>query len=79
MRGVREAMTVHAANNLLISIFGETAHRSCRAMYVKNKVLAIACLSSVLAQEIKFREKEIIRSLNKKIGEEEVKKIHYLA
>lgn len=78
MRQVRGALAVATANDVLISIFGEAAHHTCRAAYVKNKVLAIACLSSVLVQEIRLREKEIIRTLNHKLGVEEVDKIHCL-
>ncbi len=78
MRQVRGSLAVETANNILIGIFGEAAHRSCRAAYVKNKILAVACLSSVLIEKIKLKEKEIIRTMNRKLGVEEVEKIHFL-
>lgn len=78
MRGVIGAMAIEEANKLLISIFGENARRLCQVVSVKNKILTLACLSSVLLQDIKTREREIISSLNKKLGGEEVEKMRFL-
>lgn len=78
MRGVMGAMAVEEASKLLISIFGSSAANSCQVVSVKNKVMTLACLSTVLFQEIKTREKEIIASLNKKLGREEVERVRFL-
>lgn len=78
MRGVANSMAVEEANKLLISIFGEPAKNNCQAMSVKNKILSVACLSSVLEEKIKLREKEIINSLNKKLGDMVIEKIRFL-
>lgn len=37
-----------------------------KALYFKNNILTIASLSSVMAQEIKLHEKEILDKLNEK-------------
>ena len=79
MRGVAGAMAVEEASRLLISIFGSTASNTCQVMPIKNRVLLIACLSSVLEDDIKKREKEIVNSINRKIGECVVEKIRFLA
>ena len=79
MRGVANSMAVEEANKLLISIFGEPAKNTCQVMSVKNKILTVACLSSVLEEKIQLREKEIINSLNKKLGEIVVEKIRFLS
>jgi len=79
MRGVSGAMAVEEASKLLISIFGSTARNTCQVMPIKNRILLIACLSSVLEDEIKKREKEIIDNINRKIGECVVEKIRFLA
>ena len=79
MRGVSGAMAVEEAGRLLIGIFGEAARNTCQVMPIKNRVLLIACLSSVLENEIKKREKEIVDSINRKIGESVVEKIRFLS
>ena len=79
MRGVSGAMAVEEAGRLLISIFGSTANNTCQVMPIKNRVLLIACLSSVLEDDIKKREKGIINDINRKIGEYVVEKIRFLA
>ena len=79
MRGVSGAMAVEEAGRLPICIFGEAARNTCQVMPIKNRVLLIACLSSVLENEIKKREKEIVDSINRKIGESVVEKIRFLS
>lgn len=79
MRGVSGAMAVEEASRLLIGIFGTTARNACQVMPINNHILSIACLSSVLEDEIKKREKEIVDSINKKFGECVVQKIRFLA
>lgn len=78
MRGVAESMAKEEANKLLISIFGETAKNNCQAVFVKNKILSLACLSSVLEEQIKAREKEIVDNLNKKLGNEAIERVRFL-
>ncbi len=78
MRGVAESMAMEEANKLLISIFGETAKNNCQAVFVKNKILSLACLSSVLEEQIKAREKEIVDNLNKKLGTQDVEKLRFM-
>lgn len=79
MKGVLGALAVETADKILIGIFGEKAKESCRTTYLKNRVLTIACLSSVMAQEIRLRECQIIKAINEKLGSREVEKIKYLA
>lgn len=47
-------------------------------LYLKNKVLTIACLSSSLSQELKLREKTILYKLNSEFGKDVVEKIIFV-
>ena len=78
MRGVAGAMAIEEASKILISIFGETAGNSCQVVAVKNKILTVACLSSVLEEQIKVREKEIVDNINEKLKEVAIEKIRFL-
>lgn len=78
-RGVRASLVVEAANETLVAVLGAGAADYARAVYVKNGTLAIACLSSVAAQEIKINEQKIIAEINKRAGNTVVEKLAYLA
>lgn len=78
-RKVQAAMVVEEANDVLSKLFGEESKKYARAMYVKEKNLAIACLSSVIAQEIRLNQVKIISLINTKFGKNTVEKIKYLS
>ena len=48
-----------------------------KALYFKDNILTIASLSSVIAQEIKLHEKDILEKINQKFGGV-VERIRYL-
>ena|SRR3989339_229280 len=79
MRGVKTAMVLEEANGLLLEIFGESITDRARALCLKNKIITMACLSSVLAQEIRLNEKRILKELNTKFGQATVEKLRYLS
>lgn len=76
---VGAAMVVEEANAIMTKLFGEESKKYARAMYVKSGDLAIACLSSVIAQEIRLNQGKIIGEINKKFGPKTVEKIKYLS
>jgi len=75
---VMAAMICDEANKLIKEIMGNKVKKRAEAKYVKNQELAIAVLSSVVSQEIKLHEHELITKLNYKVGKEVVKKIKFL-
>ncbi|MBU1613367.1 MAG: DciA family protein [bacterium] len=79
MRSVVASMVVEKANHVLANMFGEHIIDFARAVYLKNKALTVACLSSVSAQEIRLHESKIVEEINKKMGDSVVDKIKYLA
>jgi predicted nucleic acid-binding Zn ribbon protein len=77
MRGVLAAGAVELVNIFIQQNIAEGS-KLARAIYLKNSTLVIACLSSLMAQEIKLREKEIIKQINEKCGQGTVLKIRYV-
>ena len=65
--------------NLAKKIFlkAELADR-IKPMYLRNKILYIASLSSVAAERLEPRQAEIISEINKKFGPGTVKKIKFI-
>lgn len=58
-------------------IFGREVAEKSQAIRFKNSTLTIAVLNSVLAQEFKFKEGEIIYKLNERVGKGVVRKIGF--
>lgn len=71
-------MVVEKANEVIKEIFGEASIKFAQAIYFKEKTIAITCLSSVMAQEIKLNEKKIISSINSKLEAVAIEKVRYL-
>ncbi|MEA2098251.1 MAG: DciA family protein [Patescibacteria group bacterium] len=58
-------------------IFTKEIAKKSQAIKYRNGALTVAVLSSVLAQEFKFKEEEIKEEMNKKIRYNAVKKIRF--
>ncbi len=76
-RQIEAAQVAEKFNEIIVKMFGRSVLKKARVMHLKDKVLAVKCLSSVLVQEIYLREKKIINELNKKFGKEVVSKIKF--
>jgi predicted nucleic acid-binding Zn ribbon protein len=59
------------------NIFTEEIADKTQAIKYKNGTLTVAVLSSVLAQEFKFKEEEIKEEMNKKVRYNAVRKIRF--
>ncbi len=57
--------------------WGNKIKNKVRALYLKNKILTVVSLSSVMAQEIKLHEQEILEKINEKFNGA-VERIRYL-
>jgi len=78
MQQVRAAMVLERVKEFLAKEFGESALGRVRPMYVRDKTINIASLSSVLAQEIRYREQKLIESINKEFGRGTVERIRFI-
>lgn len=63
---------------IIEQIFGKGIEKKAQAKYVRRKVLHVACMSSILATEIKLQEAEIVKKINDKYKKTVVEKIRFL-
>lgn len=76
-RGVKAALVIEKFHKVIKNIWGKNILEQVKALYLKDKKLTIACVSSVAAQEIRLRESEILEELNKEFGQGAVEKLRY--
>ncbi len=79
MKGVLAAGAIGIVNDFILSTWGEEGEKLARAVYIKNTTLYIACLSSIMAQEIKMREEELKKIVNTRCGTDTIRKVRYLS
>ena len=75
---VKTSLIIEEFNKLIIKIFGANLSKKIRPLYMKDNILTVACLSSVMAQEINFKKAEIIEKINKKFSSIAVKDIKFV-
>lgn len=74
---ITAALVCDEFDKIILEKWGDKVENKAKALYFKDKVLTIACLSSVMAQEIKLHEIEILEQLNAKF-EGVVERVRYL-
>jgi predicted nucleic acid-binding Zn ribbon protein len=77
-RQVFSALVVERFHAAVKKVIGERAAKHVKALYLKNKVLTVACLHSVLSQELHLRETEILKELNAGQPKPIVERIRYM-
>lgn len=75
---IEAVLVLEEAQKILEQIFGSKIINKAKPIYLKNNVLVIAVLSSVVSQELKLRENEIVGKVNKKFGREIVRNLKFL-
>ena len=75
---VQAALLLDEFDGIVKEIFGHKITNKVKPLYVKNKILTIACLSSIVAQEIKFKEERIVDELNKKATSHSIDRLRYI-
>jgi predicted nucleic acid-binding Zn ribbon protein len=74
---IKAAQVCEFWQEVIEEIFTKGAARGSQAIKLKDGTLTVTVLSSVLAQEFKFKEEEIKADLNRKAGCGIVKKIRF--
>lgn len=77
-RGITAASIVEVTNAVLAELWGPGIRDHASAAYIRNKTLAIACLSSAVAQEIRFKEQQIIAQVSARAPYAVIERIRYL-
>lgn len=79
LKGVRASQVVAASESVLKKIFGDDILAHVHPAFFKNQTLAIACLSSTAAQELKLHETQLLRDINNLVPGAGLAKIRYLS
>lgn len=64
LRQVASAVILDEFTKIVNELCGNAVSERVRGLYVKDRVLTVACLSPAAAQELKFRERKILEKLN---------------
>jgi hypothetical protein len=76
---VAASLVCEEFNKVILKMWGEKIDNMASAMYLKNRVLTVAVLSSVIAGELKIRERELVNRLNLKFGRGTVDRLRFLS
>lgn len=60
------------------NIFGDSIAKKIKPMHLKDGTLYIACLSSVLSQDLKSQENRILNELNRNYSTKVVQRLKFL-
>jgi predicted nucleic acid-binding Zn ribbon protein len=74
---LRAAVVIAQASAALEELFGSESAAKMRPRSFRDGRLKIACDASVYAEEIRLREKEVIASINARLGGPYVKVLYY--
>lgn len=77
VRQVDAARACEFWQEVISEMFTKEVATKSHAIRCKNGVMTVAVLSSVFAQEFKFKEEEIAEKINRKMNAKVVKKIRY--
>ncbi len=77
IRGVSAAQIVEKTNELLEQWFGTSIKGYAEAAYVKQTTLTIIARGSVVSQELRFKEKQLLGALQQTFGRPAPTKIAY--
>jgi len=75
MKQIEAGLVVEAANKILIKLWGAQIDKMAKALSLKRGTLTFECANSVISQEIRFKERSIIKTLREKFGETSVQKV----
>lgn len=78
-KSVDASMVINAAEEVFKDMFGEEQAFHANPQFLKNRTLTVTCTSSIMAQEIRLKQKKIVKNINDKLGKDKVDRIRYLS
>lgn len=72
---IHASLIVEYASELIQEFWGKDGRKQAKGLHLKKNVLTIAASNSLIAQELKFKQNKIIKSINEKFGDDTIKKI----
>jgi hypothetical protein len=72
---VHASMVTVFCNELILGLWGKFGREQAKALHFKKNIITISAANSLIAQELKFKNNQLLRDLNKKFGPDMVKRI----
>lgn len=77
-KNINTSLVIKEFEVLTERALGEKIYAKIKPLYIKNKILTVACLSSVMASELNIRKKQLIAQINKKLGSLALRDIRFI-
>jgi len=77
-QNIETALIIKEFEELVGAFWGAKIGKKIKALYIKDRVLTVACLSSVIIQEVSFRKQELLQQINNKFKKEALKDIKFI-
>ncbi len=68
---ITAALVCEEFDKILLETFGEVIVNNAKTMYLKDKILTVACLAPVVAQEITIKERQLVEKINSRFTQTE--------
>lgn len=77
-RQVEATLILAKFDGILKDIFGPRILNSAKAVSLKDQVITVACLSEIVSQELKIKEREMIRGINEQFNKKIAERLRFL-
>jgi hypothetical protein len=77
--GVTAVLIINEFGKVLEEEFGEKIKNKIKILYFKKKVLYLSALSSVVIQEIRMNEIQLLKRVNKKFNKKIVERLNFFS
>lgn len=77
-KNLQIAKTLRCFDELMEEIFDKKIASYIKSVFLKDRVLGVAVKSSVISQELKIIEDDLIKAVNNKVGRDVVGGIMYI-
>lgn len=75
---VEATLVLKEFNKIAQAVWGEKFNQYAKALYLKDKVLTVAVLSSIMVTEVRLNKNNLINSINTTFGYPAVKDIRLI-
>jgi hypothetical protein len=75
---ISAALVCDEFNKIILIMWGKKIENQAQAMYLKDRILTVACLSPIIGQELKLREGELMARLRENFGSGAVERLRVL-
>ena len=77
-KDVNTSLIIEEFAKIIKEIWGDNIIRKIKPLYLKDRKLHVACLNSVIIQEITLKKEEIISKINQKFNNDVLSDIRFM-